>query len=219
MLAEKRGFLYVLAALLAVLNVAVWLLGDFSPPADSHAPGPIPLRIGSWQGADVPLTHYEREVLAPATLISRTYHDQSRQDARARQWEVIWLNVIQSRTIGSLHNVYDSLVASGSRPLIIGERRIQTRKGPLQASLIRYTNTREQPGYLLLWYQWPGGNAPNRWQWYLDILRMRLSRQPPPGWQLVEASTTLLHPEDSLTASRDLGRLEEFACRLYEQTL
>src|ERR1044072_5967618 len=131
-----QAFFCAVLSILALMNIAVWLLQDFTP-RETQRPLAVPGRIGEWQGADLAMDHHELAILAPAQGISRGYRP---REGGGDFWQVIRLNVIQSAAIGSLHNVYDSLIASGSRPVILKNLMIETRRGPLRASLIRYQN-------------------------------------------------------------------------------
>jgi len=200
---------WVLGTLL-LLNVLVWLVQ--SPPVldrDGLAL-PVPGRIGDWQGRNWPLSHNERAVLAPARLISRVY-----SPLKPHSQDTIWLNLLQSTSISSMHNFYDSLLASGERPQVMGTRVIATDKGPLRATLIRCQNPDGAASYLLLWYQWPGGNAENRWRWYADVLWLKL-RGRHPVWQLAEISTPVENPQIPIVKSPELRRLEAFATAFYQ---
>jgi hypothetical protein len=174
----------------------------------------VPIHLDRWRGEDLPLSHNEASILAPARFISRAYHPVTESGQPAPN-QVIWLNVIESRSIGKLHNFYDSLVASGSRPTILKAQTIPTARGPLRTSLIRAVNAQGKPYYLFLWYQWPGGNAENRWQWYLEIIKLRMERKLP-AWQLVEVATPIHQPETDLSQSPEIARLSQFAQKAYE---
>jgi hypothetical protein len=210
-------FVAVLVVLL-LLNVGVRLVEESPQPASPpDKPLQVPVRLDRWQGEDLPLSHNEASILAPARFISRAYHPvtESGESGPIDSNQVIWLNVIESRSIGKLHNFYDSLVASGSRPVILKTQTIPTAKGALRASLIQAVNAQRKPYYLLLWYQWPGGNAENRWQWYLEIIKLRMERKLP-TWQLVEVATPIHQPKTDLSQSPELARLSQFAQKAYE---
>lgn len=205
---EKRSApFYATLALLLLLNIGIWLLKD-APSRGPSLPLVIPYSIGEWLGTDVELSHNEEAVLAPAKITSRAYTTRADQP-------VIWLNVIQSNSIGKLHNFMDSLEASGSKPKRLKTLVIPTAKGPLRTSLIRYFNAEGQPYYLLLWYQWEGGNAEERWRWYQEVLKLRFQRKYP-VWHLVEAATPVSSPEKDSISGHDLERLQRFAQQFYE---
>ncbi|HEY9687315.1 MAG TPA: hypothetical protein V6C52_10095 [Coleofasciculaceae cyanobacterium] len=214
----SRHLFFAALVVLLLLNISVRLVQE--PPEQATTPDNplhVPILLDHWRGQDLPLNHNEATILAPARFISRAYHpiEGSGESGTADTNQVIWLNVIESRSIGKLHNFYDSLVASGSRPSILKSQTIPTARGPLRASLIRAINTQGKPYYLLLWYQWPGGNAENRWQWYAEIIKLRIERKLP-AWQLVEVATPISQPESNLSQSPDLARLSQFAKTAYE---
>ena len=213
----RRTLFYATLMLLLVLNIGVWLLMNTSAEL-THQDLEIPYRLGNWVGEDLTLTDDKLALLAPAQLVSRAYRPVAaggahQDDGRSRQ--TIWLNLTQTHRVGSLHNFYDSLVASGLKPVIIKTHVVQTSNGPLRTTLIRYQSTGGQPHYLLLWYQWAGGNAENRWRWYQEILALRLKRQSR-HWQLVEVATSVTHPDLPPEQSPALASLEEFSRMLYE---
>jgi hypothetical protein len=203
---HPRLFYIALVLLLVLLNAGSYLLQDV-PEAPSTAPLMISREILDYRGTDLPLTAAERAILAPAKTISRRYE---REDRR-----VIWLNMLEAASIGTLHNFYDSLVASGSRPRILKTVAIETDKGPLRTTLIQYSNRHGQLFYLLLWYQWEGGNAENRWRWYEEILKLRLQRKKP-YWRLIEIATLKTAEVEDPKKSPDLQNLKLFAKALYE---
>lgn len=213
---EGKAIFIAVLVWLALLNAGGWMLQEI--PAGQKAPEMnVPYRIANWEGQDVNLKHFELAILSPAQVVSRAYLPQQPNKPLSgiemdRQWQVIWLNVIQTASMGNLHNFYDSLVASGARPSILETRVIQTARGPLRTSLVRYYNHENRPYYLLLWYQWQGGNAQDRWHWYWEVLKLRLQHKSTP-WQLVEIATPITGK-----GTAELQRLETFARNFYEQS-
>ncbi len=210
---------YAVLAVLTLLNAGLYLVQEAPehPVYQNTDIFEIPHALGGWQGRNVEVSEASLRILAPAQLTSRAYYPSQQNRFSLKQGkDVVWLNVIQSKAVGTLHNFYDSLVASGSDPRILGTHTIPTSKGALKATLIRYKNAQNYPYYLLLWYQWQGGSAPNRWQWYLEILKLRAQQKTTP-WQLIEASTPIVHTGQTPSKSVDLDRLDNFVRAFYEQ--
>ena len=213
---QARTLAYWVLGTLLVLNAAVWLMQSPAVSMRDSLTLPVPQRIGDWQGRNWPLFHNEQAVLAPARLISRVYSPLKLHSQATRpNAELIWLNLLQSDSMSSMHNFYDSLLASGARPQVNDTRVIATAKGPLRATLIRCQKPDGAASYLLLWYQWPGGNAENRWRWYAEALRLKLSGRRP-VWQLVEIATPVENPQTPILQSPELRRLEAFAKAFYQ---
>lgn len=184
------------------------------PPAIATATMPVPETLGGWHGVDVQHTEDERAVLGDVNLIKRTYSN--------AKGEYLWLILHQTPAVSRLHNVYVSLIASGSKPIVLGQREIQTTNGVLAVSKIKTVNIsdngKEQPRYGYLWYQWRDQenkphHAANRWRWYAGVLKQRASGYIP-AWQLVEVFT----PADDPQAAPDMAwkRLDGFARQIYE---
>ena len=202
------------AALLLLLNFAVYGLTDIVSEAPMSPPPPVTyppefkqLDGHDWVGVTLPDTEAQKAILAPAVSTRREY--------RNINSEPVWVVHLQTAAAGKLHNVMDSLIASGGAPEVLGERIVRTRRGPLKASLITFQDTRRYAFLALYWYQWDTetvqpGSAPGRWSWYGEVFQRRLLRRPT-QWQLVEA----IVPKSNDRAS-DLRRLEAFAAALYE---
>lgn len=210
------------AVCLLLLNLGAWL-GLNSPQADANAAmptsltaslPPAPYQLGVWHGRDLPLRNHETEILAPATLVSREYSIGDRQPGQP----IIWLNLIEAKSMNALHNMVDSLIASGAKPTLKGTLVLQTGKGPLKASWYRCVETNGNHYNLLLWYEWAGGSAENRWAWYWNVLQMKLRRQQP-VWRLVELATPGTPNESGPELARTLEQLKGFATDFYPATV
>lgn len=215
---RDRTILAAVILLLALLNGGIYLLRD-RPLAANRLSLEVPYALrdegDAWQGLDDVLLHNERVVLAPAELTSRIYRPVEAGEPSADAWRWIWVDVLQADSVNSLHNFYDSMVASGGRPQVLGERVIPTRKGPLRVLVVRNQGGSGKTFIMLLWYQWQGGTAPSRWKWYGEVLRMRASGRQT-TWMLVKLAAPVRQPDRPLLDSPELARLVRFARILYE---
>ncbi len=214
-----NGILAAVIGLLALLNGGIWLLRDRPLAAEQMAlavPYALQAEDTSWVGLDDELLHNERLVLAPAELTSRIYRPVEPDGPSGDAWRWVWLDVLQSDSVNGLHNFYDSMVASGGRPQVLGERVIRTARGPLRVLMVRNQGSSGKTFIMMLWYQWRDGTAPSRWQWYGEVLRLRaLGRQT--TWMLVKLATPVRQPDRPLLASPEAERLERFARAMYEK--
>jgi len=199
-----RDHLILGTASMMLLLLACLSLAFRESPVVGHGPIAIPLQIRAWQGHDIPHTVGELGVLGNVSLVWREYHD--------TQEHVLWLIAQQTPSMGKLHNVYVSLVASGAQPAITRHKAIPTQNGPLAVSILQLQGVHggTRTGYL--WYQWTDRfghrhSAPDRWAWYAGVLQCRL-QQDIPQWRLVEIVT----PQDASAEQR----LDAFAKTLYE---
>jgi len=216
---------WALLILVALLNLGVWLGGGFlqktlnsshsevAQQTESRLP-PVPYQVGPWHGKDEPLRNNEVAILAPATLISREY---SIGDAQTGQPQ-LWMNLLETPAMNALHNMVDSLIASGAKPKLMGTVIIQTRKGPLKASWFRCEEPDGRPYQLLLWYEWAGGNAENRWAWYWNVLQAKL-QQRQPVWRLVELASPGSPADAQPEQARRLEQLKSFAAEIYPASI
>lgn len=164
----------------------------------------IPLQLGPWYGRDIPHTAGELGVLGNVALVWREYRD--------KDSHFLWLIAQQTPSMARLHNVYVSLIASGTHPAISRQKTIATTHGPLHVSTLTLTDDRGKLRAGYLWYQWTDRfgrrhSAPNRWAWYEGVLLCRW-QQDIPQWRLVEITT----PQDNQADKR----LAAFARTLYE---
>ncbi len=209
---------------LMLITLGVWL-PQFNPPADSTNQSQsgktlpaIPMKIGDWKGHDLPLLHDEASILAPAQLTSREYQLQPGPSAdRKAPQSIIWLNLLEATSMNTLHNLVDSLIASGAKPTLQGTLTLSTPKGPLKASWYHCVDETGKPYYLLLWYEWPGGNADNRWLWYWHVLSLKLQKREP-TWRLVEIAAPASENDASPAQAQKLAQLKAFAAELYAKT-
>lgn len=168
-------------------------------------PHAVTIESRTWTGEDLAHTEAELAILAPAQVIKREYSHSN--------LPVIWVTAMQTPNIGGLHNVYDSLVASGARPRIVENITLNAISRPLKMTRLDFQDRHGNRFHGLLWYQWPDGTARDRWDWYASILRERLRGHQPP-WRLVIVSTPQSEkPEESL------ARLLAFTEVLYRHTL
>ena len=202
---NKNHFIIVaMILLLAGANLGRWILGR-QPVIDNEALS-IPSTLNrQWHGSDVPHSKDELAILGPVSLLKRTYTNSENSPP-------VWLIVHQTPAVGQLHNVYVSLIASGSKPVVLGTHTLQTRQGNLSVSKIKLQGPQQDPRTGYLWYQWrdAGGNlhnSPTRWGWYAAVLKQRLPGYIP-QWRLTEIIT----PEDTSSEAR----LEAFAKLVYE---
>ena len=209
--------------LLVLINMGVWLPQLNLPASTTRsvtlggALATVPLRLGDWQGHDLPLLHDEAAILAPAQLISREYQLKPAHPANPNaKPPILWLNLLEATSMNTLHNLVDSLIASGAKPRLMGVLSIATRKGPLKASWYHCVDEEGKPYHLLLWYEWPGGNADNRWLWYWNVLRLKLQKQET-TWRLVEIATPGSESDASPAQAQKLDQLKQFAAALYSQ--
>lgn len=215
---RNSGVLPVTLLLLLVLNAGLFLLADrplVINPMRLEVPQTLADGEHRWVGEDDPLTHHERAVLAPAELTSRIYRPLQVGGPDGDAWRWLWLDVLRSDSVGTMHNFFDSMIASGGRPQILGERVVQTDRGPLRATLVRNQGSTGKTFYMLLWYQWPEGTAPGRWQWYGEVLKLRLQGRQS-SWLLVKIASPVRKPDQPLPESPELARMEAFARAFYE---
>lgn len=238
------GFLGLILTLLVLngLMTTTPLSPQQAPSAHTAKVTPlrIPYQLGEWQGQDLPLSHQETAILAPATLTYRAYYptttENRQQTAQARKqnqtqepgqavegldgqamaWKVVWLQVLSSSTAGALHNFYDSLVASGNQPQVIGMQELPIAgRAPLRVSVIRARNAQGSPLLLLLWYQQGKHSSESRWRWYGQWLWSRLNRHNQ-EWQVVELATPL-DSDTPASQAKALRRLTQFTQQLQQQ--
>jgi exosortase len=227
----SAGLLWITIALLLLLNLGAWagnglgigltvgLNSGLTQPAstseqETASLPAVPYQMGAWHGKELPLLHNEAAILAPATVTSREYTIGSAQPGQP----ILWMNLLEARSMNALHNVVDSLIASGAKPKLKGTIIIDTRKGPLKASWYICREPNGQPYHLLLWYEWDGGTAENRWTWYWHVLQLKLQRKQP-IWRLVELATPGSPSESGPEQSRKLEQLKTFAADIYTATV
>ena len=207
-------------AFLLVLNAGLYLLGDRPLRTEGQAlelPQTLRARINGpieWRGEPRKLLYSEEAVLAPAKLTARIYKPTDSFSAGDR-WQWVWVDTLQSQSTGSMHNFFDSMIASGGKPRVLGTHRIKTARGELETSLVSTQSINGRLYYMLLWYQSRTGSASNRWEWYGHILNDRM-QQRQSAWTLVKVATPVRQPEIPALQSSELLRLEAFSRAFYE---
>lgn len=162
----------------------------------------LPWRIGDRIGLEVALDDHVQTVLEGSQWLSRGYWKTAPDEP-----DIIWVNMTQAVDIARLHNYYDSLVASGAQPMMMGEVDIPLNGHTIRASHIRY-RTASGPAHMLFWYQAGADTASNRWAWYGKIIHQRLQGKNPP-WRLVEVASSADGNQNG-DGHADLKRLGDF---------
>jgi exosortase len=211
----RPGVILGVMVLLGLINLGVWLpqaWGAATCQPWAALPS-VPYQVGAWRGKDLPLLHDEVAILSPALITSREYYLDKVQQGQP----IIWMNLLEASSMNALHNMVDSLIASGAKPQLMGTLTLATRKGPLKTSWFRCVDETGKPYHLLLWYEWQGGNAENRWAWYWNVLTLKL-QQGEPTWRLVELAAPSSLTDTSAEQALKLEQLKAFAVELYPLT-
>lgn len=198
------------AILFTMLIASHWMLN--APIQTPEPPIQLPMQLAGWTGHTLPLPQDERRAFGSARVISREYTRPSKTTENNDDAPILWMKVLQSRSIGDIHNFYGCLMLRGIRPNILPAIKRQTAQGTLNATIMEF----EYDGdwyYTVIWHQWGAQTASNRWQWYRAILTERLNHRAH-AWNIVK----LVMPKAALNSvqrQQELQTLSDFATSVY----
>jgi exosortase/archaeosortase family protein len=196
----KTCVLGLTALLLLLLGVGHYL---FQIPLQVvDRPIMLSKKIDNWSGVDEPLSQEEMRILAGRAIINRRYQQEGGR--------YLWVTLLESSSIQYIHNFLGCLISQGVQPEMSGKMLIRSERGVIGVPVMtyRYHGNRF---YELLWYQWDGGSAQNRWEWYQNILMERLQHRGH-HWKVV----TLTMPISSADTQKDLAALQRFSQELFK---
>ncbi len=114
-----------------------------------------------------------------------------------------------------LHDLTSCLISAQASAKVIGEEKVETKSGKLNASIVEFTLQDKQPRLALMWFQAGKESAQNRWAWRTLSATSPLVRECAAVYQAEVTIKDSGDNENSLRTLRNLSSLifEEIAKR------